>query len=176
MDEIKLWRGKVTDLALRIRALLVKDAAVYLQRAIREGVAASPARVAACSKEELRALKAQTTAAEGSAIEALEAALTEAVFFEASRGGDSLKSLPSLAAALKALETATRASLKAADLAETEAATYRLPVRFIDGDDLVTLTRGLWKARGQLTRAEAIMEVKVTEAAQSEALARWDDL
>ncbi|MBU0552350.1 hypothetical protein KKB55_20735 [Myxococcota bacterium] len=176
MNEVQLWRGKVEDLGRRVRALLIKDAAVYFQKAVREAVAASPARISACDRAALKALKAQTQAAEAQAIAALEAALTDAVFLEEGVGGESIKSLPRVAEALNGLEAAARACLKAGDLTETEAARYRLPVRFIDGEDLVTLTRALYKARRQLAAATASAAVEEAQAVQSEALKRWDDL
>ncbi len=177
MEDIEKAKERVGEIGGRIRRLLGADLNAYVLAAMRERFVASPEFADTLGDAQVAALKRAAAHDADEAAALMRDLLSDDVFLAAGvpdDGGADIR-------AVKAVDDAlTRAEGRVARLFEMhglpgEAPPYALPVRFIDGDDLVSLTRGLWKALGALARHRAA-HAETVEASNSESRRRrWDE-
>lgn len=177
MSDLEYWDHRIAEAGARIAALLATDAQQYFLETVRERFVANDETADALDDAELTALKAASSEAAAAAGAAVQAALTAPTWQQASvpEPGADLLALPAVAAAFHSYEAHLNDFLAAHGLAEPEPAQWRLPKRFIEGDNLVTLTRHLFKA---LAERQALRTRSAAQHAVSTAQARrqrWED-
>ncbi|MCA9542434.1 MAG: hypothetical protein KC620_26235 [Myxococcales bacterium] len=178
MNDQELWASKVVEQGRRIAHLLRIDAEAFVERTVRERFIAIPTLADTMDDDALAELKQRTRATSVEIGEAIASALDrEAVWLtaEASEPTTPVRSVPAVDAALTDVEASVKRLLDAEGLGDDEPVAYRLPVRFIDGDNLVTLTRNFWK---NVARYQAALHAAAEQDASRGAdtrRRRWDD-
>ncbi len=177
MSDIDAARGRVLEAGQRIRGLLAKDAAVFAVGCVREAFVEHPSFADDLDGAALKTLKASAAEAGAQAAAHLERALHDNVWLRASvpdEPGAGVLSIPEVAVAVGEVD-ALVATVFADHRLPGAPAEWKLPVRFIDGDDLVSLTRSLWKAIGQLREVERSIAAEAEASSVEERRRRWDD-
>lgn len=174
------FEAKVTDCGARIARLLAVDVRAFVASTTRARFVANPERAAALDDDALRTLKQQTENLADSLASELEAALSTPniwLTLTPPDGGSAtpLSVIPEVAHAGARVAQALDAHLADAGLGEGAPVEWRLPMRFIDGDNLGTLTHTLWKAVARLDQARRESDRAQSQAATEARLRRWDD-
>lgn len=178
MSDSDIWAGKTVDAGRRITRLLQADIDAFVMSEIRRRFVEAPALAESLDDGAVKALKDRARALAAARRAALgEALAADRTWLDArpSDSDDDVTAIPRVAEAITALEEALGRFLSEAGFPADEPIAYRLPRRFIDGEDLTTLTRALWKAAGYYQAARAARaEEKHAVSAESRAR-RWDD-
>ena len=178
MSDVDLWLGKARRAGARITDLITADAAIWFTQTIRTAFVDSAA-TDALTDPQVEALKAAADAAAQSLVSEVTAGL-EAIDWaglEIPPAGpqSDLGALPAIAE-LQALIGAAPARFAGAHPSVSGGPwpTYALPRRFIDGDDLVTLGRALFKAVAHARTLRDAAAAQQVERSSTERAARWD--
>ena len=178
MDETAIWAAKVTDVGRRIASLLATDLRAYATGEVKRRFIETPAVADALDDAGLRALKqAAVDFAERGSAGLTDALGDEGLWLgaEASAADAPITAIPAVEQALQRAADDLTELLERHGLGPDEPLSYRLPMRFIDGENLASLTRSLWKhlARYRAARA-ANVEAQAASSRASRAR-RWDD-
>lgn len=174
--------ARLAELGARIGRLLAADVRSFFPQTVRDSFTDAPAVADAMDDAALAALKADTLAAAEALSASVEQRLTPATAWlgaapppKDAPGTPSLITHPPVAEVVAEIERTVSEFLHARGLAAETHIAYRLPMRFIDGENLATLTMNLWKAvqRRQEQRAKA--GAAATSAALGERRRRWDE-
>lgn len=179
LAELEAWAGKVDDHVRRIGRLLAADVVVHTRRAGREAFIHHAA-ADTLDDQAVADLKAR--------LEVSAAALAEAVARQVHdhdwlddpglEPGADPGALPRLVEIQSNLDAQVAGALRALGLlkgAEPAVQPWSLPRRFIEGDDLVTLTRGLVKAVGHHRRLRSVLQHQARRQTTGERARRWDE-
>ncbi len=151
MTDEELWLGKVNEAAQRVRELIATDARTHVMKAARDAYVESED----LPMEGASALKA-TAKAQGETLAAnLRTSMTAQIWLTGSPENTNAPLLehPATPALIERIDAFTRHFFAAEQLGDAPG--YQLPARFIDGQNLASLTRELWKALHHLTEARA---------------------
>lgn len=168
------WADKVHEQVARIGALLAKDVVAHIRRAARDAFARSD-RADLLPDADLAVLKGE--------IEILADHMgpwvtgefgTHDWIGEPDLGADAdLGAVPLVQQTLAAVDSELTRVLHDAGLGDPPL--WSLPRRFIDGDDLVSLTRGLVKYIAHHRRLDAEVQRAVVHQTSAERARRWDE-
>lgn len=178
MHETAIWAGKVTEVGQRVAKLLTADIRVFASAEVRRRFVETPAVADALSDEEVAALKAATVEFAESAATRLADRLGDDGLWlgvDPPEGEDApVTFVPAVDKVLAGIADDLTRFLDGHGLTAAEPLVYRLPARFIDGENLPTLTRALWKNL-QRYRAARAEEAAAKQASSAEERAkRWD--
>lgn len=174
--------ARLAELGARIGRLLAADVRSFFPQTVRDRFTDAPAVADAMDDDALAALKADTVAAAEALAADVEQRLSPATAWlgatpppKDAPGAPSLATHPPVAEVIAEIEHTVAAFLHARGLNADSTVAYRLPMRFIDGENLATLTLNLWKAvqRRQEHRAKA--GAAANAAALGERRRRWDE-
>lgn len=178
MDDTAIWTGKIVETGHRIAKLLQSDVETYALGEVRRRFVESPQVADALDDDDVARLKAGARAFAAEAAARIDEALgDDAVWLgaEPPEGEATIESIPTVHEALADVADGLTRFLAEHGLPADEPLAYRLPARFIDGENLATLTRNLWKA---VARYRAALDHKAETRATSSRDARarrWDD-
>ena len=181
-SNVDSYDTRLAELGARVGRLLAADLRTFFPQVVRERFTETSALADAMTDEALAALKRDTLSAAEELALSVERRLTApSAWLGATppvrEGGTQvpLTEHPPVAEAVAEIEQTVTAFLRAQGLPAEPAVTYRLPMRFIDGDNLATLTMNVWKA--VLRRHEHRLEQDAASAASAhgERRRRWDD-
>lgn len=178
MTDSDIWAGKSVDAGRRITRLLQTDIDAFVMSEIRRRFVEAPALADGLDDKALAGLKARAKALAAGRREAIgEALAAERIWLDAqpSDSDDDVTAIPKVAQALTGLEEALARFLSEEGFPADEPVAYRLPRRFIDGEDLTTLTRALWKSAGYYQAAQASRAEEKQAASVESRAQRWDD-
>ena len=174
--------SRLLELGTRIGRLLAADVRAYLPQQVRDRFADSPALADALDDAALAALKQDTLAAADALAAEVEKRLGPDVWLAArppqADAGPSpaLTSHPPVAEVVAFIERGVNDHLAHLGLIGEGHQVYRLPMRFIDGDNLATLTLNFWKVVSR-RHAEQVKTGDVAAAqAHAERKRRWDEV
>jgi hypothetical protein len=177
MSDLEYWEQRIADTGARIATLLASDAQQFFQDTLRERFIAQGDVADSLSDADLVALKAAASKAAAEAAASVLAGLSPPVWHLASapEAEADLLSLPAVASTFHAFERRLNDFLGAHGLSDPEPAQWRLPKRFIEGENLVTLARHLFKALGerQVLRGKAAAQ-QASSTAQARRQ-RWEE-
>jgi len=176
VEEIEKAKGRVRDLGGRVRRLLAADVHAFVLESVRERFIASPDFADGLGDAQVGALKRAAAHDADAAADLVGELLPDAVWLAARVPEDEardVRSLPEVAGALDRARGVLTALFERHGL-PGEAPPYVLPVRFIEGDDLVSLTRNLWKAVARLESATAARSVETRAADAETRRRRWE--
>ncbi len=179
MHDTAIRAAKVAEVGQRIAKLLTADIRVYATGEVRRRFVETPAVADALDDAEVAALKAATAAFAAAAAEALAERLADDALWlgaESPEADDApVTHIPAVEQALQAVADDLTRFLDRHGLTAGAPLSYRLPARFIDGENLPSLSRALWKAIARYREARAA-EAAAREATSAESRAkRWDD-
>jgi hypothetical protein len=172
--QLAAWVEKIHEQVARIGALLAKDVVVHIRRAAREAFTRDD-RADAIDETGLAHLKDQ--------VEALAVQLAPWVTGQIGTHDWMTESALtpegelSAVAHIQQIQASVDAELSRVlhDGGLSDPGPWALPRRFIDGDDLVSLTRGLFKAVAHHRRLDAEVQRTVKHQSTAERARRWDD-
>ncbi len=178
MDDTAIWAAKVTDVGQRIATLLASDLRAFATGEVKRRFVETPAVADGLDDAGVQALKQSTAEFADRA----SARLAEVLGDE----GLWLGAQPAAAdAPITAIATVEQALQRAADdlgellerhgLGPDAPLTYRLPMRFIDGENLASLTRSLWKNLARYRAACAATDEARAASSRASRARRWDD-
>jgi hypothetical protein len=172
--------SKVVDCGRRIARLLAVDVEVFVPTLVRERFGEHPTLARTLDDAGLIGLKTRALALAESLAGAVEVRLAEpSVWLDArpTEGPAStpLTEHPPVAATVAHVEAALDAFLQAEALASPGPVVWRLPMRFIDGENLGTLTQSFWKAVARLSKARSEEDARKAAETAEARLRRWDD-
>lgn len=172
--QLAAWVEKIHEQVARIGALLAKDVVVHIRRAAREAFTRDDRADAidesglAHLKDQVEALAVQlapwVTGQIGTHDWMIEPALTP---------DGELGAVPHIQQIQASVDAELSRVLHDGGLSDP--GPWALPRRFIDGDDLVSLTRGLVKAIAHHRRLDAEVQSTVKHQSTAERARRWDD-
>lgn len=168
MSDLGVWEKKLKETGDRVRRLLVAAAREDFEARVRDAFVAG-----AAEPEEVGSLKTATRQAADDATAALDAALDAVAWTRLQPGEGTVLAVPGVKPAIDGYDAALGEHFAHHDLGQPEP--FALPARFIDGDNLVSLTRALWKAAEQ--RAAVLAQSEAAQEAASADVRRklWDD-
>jgi hypothetical protein len=172
--ELAAWADKIHEQVARIGALLAKDVVVHLRRAAREAFTRSDRAdqfgdaAVADLKAQVDALADQLGPWVSGQIASHDWLAEPALGTEAELGR-----VPHIEHTQAGVNTELGRILHGAGLGEP--APWTLPQRFIDGDDLISLARGLVKLIAHHRRLDSVVQRSVRHLTTSERARRWDD-
>lgn len=176
------YDGRLAELGARVGRLLAADVRTFLPQIVRERFTDTPSLADAMSDEALAELKRDTLAAAEALAQEVERRLTAPAAWlgatpPAREGGSTppLTEHPPVSEAVAEIEQVTTAFLRTHGLPAEPAVAYRLPMRFIDGDNLATLTMNVWKAVQRRHEHRLKQDAASASAAHGERRRRWDD-
>ena len=143
MSDLEYWEQRIADTGARIATLLASDAQQFFQDTLRERFIAQGDVADSLSDADLVALKAAASKAAAEAAASVLAGLSPPVWHLASapEAEADLLSLPAVASTFHAFERRLNDFLGAHGLSDPEPAQWRLPKRFIEGENLAALVR-----------------------------------
>ncbi|MCA9547424.1 MAG: hypothetical protein KC613_23635, partial [Myxococcales bacterium] len=154
-----------------IVTLLTADAQAHVVSTMREAFVADDRPLGQAA-----ALKAQALQAGAAAGTAVGETLRQAPWRALVVAGDPKpEDLPPLAQAAEIIQGAANAALEAAGLSPEGSGPYRLPRRFIDGENLPQLVRTLSKSLQQLQALDAQRQAQDAGANRAARRQAWDD-
>jgi hypothetical protein len=174
--------ARLAELGARIGRLLAADVRSFFPQTVRDRFTDASALADAMDDDALAALKADTVTAAEALAATVEQRLSPATAWlgaasppKDAPGTPSLATHPPVAEVISEIERTVAAFLHVRGLGADAPVAYRLPMRFIDGENLATLTMNLWKAvqRRQEHRAKA--GAAANAAAHGERRRRWDE-
>lgn len=177
MGDIEKAKERVREVGGRIRRLLGADFHAHVLASVRESFVASPEFADTLADAQLGALKRAARHDADVAAALVRDLLADDVWLSAQApedaGGD-IRAVPAVVDAL------SRAEGQLGRLYELHGLpgpppSYALPVRFIDGDDLVSLTRNLWKALAALSAISATAAASAEASSADARRSRWED-
>ena len=174
------FEAKVTDCGARVARLLAADVRAFVASCTRARFVSNPDRAASLDDDAVRALKQRTEALGETLAVQLEATLMVPTLWLAltpPEGGSStpLTVIPEVSHAGAQVALALEQHLLDAGLGEGSPIEWRLPMRFIDGENLGSLTHALWKAVARLDEARRETDRAQSQAAADARLRRWDE-
>lgn len=172
--------SKVVDCGRRIARLLAVDVQVFVPTLVRERFGEHPSLARTLDDAGVTGLKARSLALAESLAGAVESRLASpSTWLDAgpTDGPTStpLTEHPPVAAAVAHVETALEAFLQTEGLGAPGPVVWRLPMRFIDGENLGTLTQSFWKAVARLSKARSEEDARKAAETAEARLQRWDD-
>lgn len=178
MDDTAIWAAKVTDAGRRIATLLATDVGAYATGEVKRRFVETPAVADALDDDGVAALKAATADFAARAAADLSGVLGDEGLWlgaDPAAADAPVTAIPTVQQALDRVAQELGELLERHGLSPDAPLSYRLPMRFIDGENLSTLTRTLWKALGRYRAAR--QEKVAARAASSRAsrARRWDD-
>lgn len=173
MTDEELWARKATQIAQQVRKLMASDIERHLLKTAREAFIHS----SAPSNPEAVATLKDATKAEA---QALGRWVAEGLRDEVLLAGDvpqdpgaPLTAHPSVPPFIEILDGKVDAFFKTHGLKPSPE--YQLPARFIDGQNLPSLTRELWKALAHTAEARAQRSARQAADAVEAKRRLWDD-
>lgn len=174
--------NRLVELGARVGRLLAADVRTFFPQTVRDRFADLPAVADAMDDATVAKLKAETLAGTEALAAAIERRLTEPAAWLGAhlppRDGGTHAPLtvhPPVAEAVAEIERTVGEFLAARGFGLDGAVSYRLPMRFIDGENLATLTMNFWKAVARRHDHRAKADAAATAAAHGERRRRWDD-
>jgi hypothetical protein len=177
VSDAEIWRSKTQELGGKIAALLATDVDVFFRREVRERFVGAPDYADGLDDAAVARLKHDTAAAAAEAAAWVREALGEAAWVAVEPPADleaPVTAHAPVASVLAQVEARLTAFLDGRSI-PGDAPRYGLPARFIDGENLVTLTRNLWKAARHLAAARDQVRVTAEHTAVSQRRQRWDE-
>ena len=173
MSDVDYWAQRISEIGARIAKLLAADARIFFEDTVRERFVEAGAVADALDRAGVAALKRATTEAATAASQDVLDALPEEAWLTVELPEGDLGQAPAVAAARAALESRLGAFL--ADARLGDAVAWRLPQRFIDGDNLPSLARSLFRSVAEYRALQA--RVAATQAGQTSQARRqrWDE-
>ncbi|MEZ4435979.1 MAG: hypothetical protein R3F65_26580 [bacterium] len=178
MSDSEIWAEKTTDTGRRITRLLVTDVEAFVHGEIRRRFVEAPALADALDDEAIAGLKTRTQALADARSKALAQAIEHDNTWLSAHATDPaapVTAIPAVGQAITDLEQAVTKFLADEGFPADEPVGYRLPGRFIDGENLATLTRNLWKYSRYHQAAQAAREEQKQVATAETRARRWDD-
>lgn len=179
MDETAIWAAKVVDVGRRIATLLASDVRAFANGEVKRRFVDTPAVADALADEEVRALKRATAQFADDAARTLGEVLgDEGVWLgvEPAAADADVTTIPLVAQTLQRLADDLGELLERHGLGPDAPLGYRLPMRFIDGENLATLTRSLWKNLARYRAARQAQAAAHEASSRESRVRRWDDL
>lgn len=179
-SELLVVEARLIETGRRIAELLATDVEAFFTGAVRDRVVGAPDG-ASLTDEALRAWKVQSRAAADEAATALRSRLSaHGVWVEARPAAEAsdIRAHPVVAEALSEVERRLAellAHLEAEGLPAGGAVPYRLPARFIDGENLQVLTRNYWRKLARLGAGRGDAAQRQALGRADERRRRWDD-
>lgn len=178
MTDTAIWAAKLTEAGRRIATLLTADVRAYTTGEVRRRFVETPAVADGLDDAGVEALKQATEAFADRAAAQLEEVLAdEAIWLGAEEAPSDapVTRIPAVQQALQRVADDLTDLLERHGLGPDGPLTYRLPARFIDGQNLSTLSRALWKNLARYHAARRA-SAEASEASSRESRARrWDD-
>lgn len=177
MSDVELWRSKQVEHGRRIAALLATDAQAFFHREVKDRFIAAPEFADALEDAAVARLKRETAATAEAAAAALREALGDGTWSTVEAPADldaPITAHPPVAAALGQLEAHLARFLEGHGI-PGDPPLYTLPARFIDGENLVPLTRNLWKAARHLAAARGEVRETGRQQAADRRRQRWEE-
>lgn len=174
--------ARLVELGVRVGRLLAADVRSFFPQVVRDRFTEATAVADSLDDDALAALKRDTLEGAEALATLVEQRLTApAAWLTAvpppkdAAGTPSLMTHPPVADIVAEIERTVGEFLRARGLSAESTIPYRLPMRFIDGDNLATLTLNLWKAvqRRQEQRMKA--DAAATAASLGDRRRRWDE-
>jgi hypothetical protein len=176
------YDARLAELGARIGRLLAADVRSFFPQTVRDRFTDAHSIADAMDDAALAALKSDTVTAADALAATVEQQLTPpAAWLGATppprdaAGTPSLATHPPVAEVIAEIERTVTAFLHARGLTTESTVAYRLPMRFIDGENLATLTLNLWKAVQRRHEHRAKAGATATAAALGERRRRWDE-
>ena len=174
--------ARLAELGARIGRLLAADVRSFFPQTVRDRFTDAPAAADVMDDDALAALKADTLSAAEALAASVEQRLTPATVWLGAvppttdaPGTPSLATHPPVAEVISEIEHTVAGFLHARGLTSESTVAYRLPMRFIDGENLATLTLNLWKAVQRRQEHRAKSGAAANAAALGERRRRWDE-
>ena len=175
MEELEKTKARIIEIGGRVRRLLASDVHAYVTTSVRERFVAESSFADGLGEAQLATLKRATSHAADVASGLVRDLLDDAVWPTVTlTDGDDVRQASPVDAALTRVE-AHLATFFAEHALPGDAPGYTLPVRFIDGDDLISLTRALTRSLARLGQLRAIQVNRVEESSTHQRRQRWDD-
>jgi len=178
MHDTAIWAAKVTDAGQRIATLLSRDIRAFVTGEVKRRFVDNPAMADALDDAGVTALKQDAHAfAERTARATAEALGDEGLWLgaEAAAADAPVTRIPAVQAVLQRAADDLGELLERHGLGPDGPLAYRLPMRFIDGENLSTLTRSLWKSLSHYHAArQATAEAREASSRESR-VRRWDE-
>lgn len=178
MSDIELWTNRVVECGQRIAQLLAADTKHFVRKDVRGRFIDAPEFAKGLDDAALAAFKAEThTLAETLSADVGRALSEPSVWRHLARHGveDEVRVIPAVGEVLESFADRLDRFLAESGMPVDEPVEYRLPVRFIGGSDLKSLTRALWKAVGHLDDARAAVREEEEAQGAARRAQRWDD-
>ena len=176
------YDARLVELGIRIGRLLAADVRAFVPQTVRDRFLELPALADALDDAALADLKRATLDATEALATRVERQLcAPAAWLGAAsprRGGHGTPPLtehPPVAAVAAEVADTVNALLRERGMGIEPALGYRLPMRFIDGDNLATLTLNFWKAVARRDEQRRRADATAATAAAGERRRRWDD-
>ncbi len=174
--------ARLVELGVRIGRLLAADVRSFVPQTVRDRFLEVPALADALDDAALAALKRATLADTETLAARIEHQLTSPAAWLAatphrreSAGVPPLTEHPPVAAAVADIADTVNGMLREHGLGVEPPFAYRLPMRFIDGDNLATLTLNFWKAVTRRDEQRRRADASAAVAAAGERRRRWDE-
>lgn len=178
MSDIDLWTGRVVECGQRIARLLASDVEHFVAKEVRGRFIDAPDFAKGLDDAQLAALKARTLSTGTRLSAEVGEALSEPSVWrtlDSRNVEDDVRVVPQVTEVLESFADRLDQFLGDTGLPIDEPVEYRLPVRFIDGADLKSLTRALWKAVAHLETARAKMREEEEAQGAARRARRWDE-
>lgn len=178
-----LLDARLADLGARIARLLAADVRVFLPQVVRDRFADTPSLGEALDDDALAKLKREvleTADQLGAEVEKRlgpPTAWLDAATPAADAGAaPTLMTHPPVADTVAHIEHTVAGVLAQHGLDGDGPTHYRLPMRFIDGENLATLTLNFWKAVARRNAQRAKADASAAARAHADRKRRWDEL
>ena len=177
MSDADIWKQKILDCGARIATLMAKDVQAFITGLIRERFVESPEFADALTDESLKGMKIGAVGLAEAEAKRFCDAMNPACWLSATGAAPDapITAHPQIAAAVERLQTAADEFLAAEGFPPVGPVTYRLPVRFIDGENLPSLSRNYWKAVGEWRRLESAAATVEASGRADRRRSRWDE-
>jgi hypothetical protein len=174
--------ARLVELGVRVGRLLAADVRAFVPQAVRDRFLELPALADALDDAALADLKRATLEATDALAARVEHQLTSPAAWlgavpsrREGQGTPPLTEHPPVSAMVADIADTANGLLRTHGMAVEPPLTYRLPMRFIDGDNLASLTMNFWKAVARREEHRRRADASAAAAAAGERRRRWDD-
>ena len=174
--------ARLVELGVRVGRLLAADVRSFFTQVVRDRFMEATAVADSMDDEAVAALKKDTVAGADALVafvdqrlSAPSAWLSAAAPPAESPGVPSLTTHPPVAEVVAEIERTVGEFLRTRALSADATIPYRLPMRFIDGDNLATLTLNFWKAVQRRHEQRMKADASATAASLGDRRRRWDE-
>jgi len=181
-QDLDPYDARLVELGIRIGRLLAADVRAFVPQTVRDRFLDLPALADALDDAALADLKRATLEVTEALATRVERQLSAPAAWlgavstrREGHGTPPLTEHPPVAAVAADIADALNALLAEQGLGLEPALGYRLPMRFIDGDNLATLTLNFWKAVARRDEQRRRAAATAASAAAGERRRRWDE-